>query len=58
MPLLDALRRLFGRGYQPTQPVRPELTPEEDVEPRERRLSVDEGKAADRGEAPEAEGHS
>jgi hypothetical protein len=51
--VLDSLRRLFGRGYQPAHPPRPDLTPEEEAEPRERRLAVDEAKAIDRGEAAE-----
>ena len=50
MSLLDALRRLFGGSYQPRHPPRPELTPEEEAEPRERRLAVDEAKATDRDE--------
>jgi hypothetical protein len=50
MSLLDALRRVFGRSYQPRHPPRPDLTPEEEAEPRERRLAVDEAKATERGE--------
>jgi hypothetical protein len=55
MSLRDALRRVFGGSYQPRHPPRPELTPEEEVEPRERRLAVDEAKATDRGEVRQDE---
>jgi hypothetical protein len=42
---------MFGREYQPREPPHPELTPEEEAEPRERRLAVDEAKATDLGES-------
>lgn len=58
MSLLDALRRVFGRTYQPQHPPRPDLTPEEEAEPRERRLAVDEAKATDRGEPTPGDGES
>jgi hypothetical protein len=58
MSLLDALRRLFDRSYQPRHPPRPDLTPEEEAEPRERRLAVDDAKATERGEAAQDESSS
>jgi hypothetical protein len=58
MSLRDALRRVFGRSYQPRHPPRPELTPEEEVEPCARRLAVDEAKTTDRGQAREDEGQA
>jgi hypothetical protein len=58
MSLLDALRRIFGRSYQPRHPPRPDLTPEEEAQARERRLAVDEAKVTDRGGTPDDAGPS
>lgn len=58
MSLLETLRRLFGGSDQPRHPPRPQLTPEEEAEPRERRLAVDEAKATDRREAAQDDGPS
>jgi hypothetical protein len=58
MSLLDALRRIFGGSYQPSHPPRPDLTPEEQAEPRGRRLAVDESTATDRGDAAQDDGPS
>jgi hypothetical protein len=58
MSLLDALRRVFVRSYQPRHPPRSELTPEEEAESREHRLAVDEAKATDRSEVPQDDVHS
>jgi hypothetical protein len=49
--------RFVGRSSAVTSlapPARPDLTPKEEVEPRERRLAVDEGEATDRGEVKKA----
>jgi hypothetical protein len=57
MSLLDALRRLLGGGFQPQHPPRPDLTPEEEAEPRERRHSVDEAKATNGDESAHDDVH-
>jgi hypothetical protein len=41
-------RKLFGRSWQPEHPPRPDLTPEEEQEPQERRTAVDEPKTTER----------
>jgi hypothetical protein len=53
VPSWNPLRKLFGRSYQPTHPPRPDLTPEEEQEPHERRTAVDEPKTTER-EPPDA----